>query len=511
MTDTSDRPFYITTPIYYVNAEPHIGHAYSSITADALCRWNKLLSGEARLLTGSDEHGLKIQRSAAAAGRSPREHADITSSTFRTLWDRLNIDYDDYIRTTEPRHHLAVQDLLSRVKSNGFIYDGTYEGLYCVACEGYYNESDLESGLCPIHKRPAEWMSERNWFFRLSNFTPNLRDWLSQQTGTVVPDSRRQEAMALVESGLEDVSITRSSISWGVQVPWDPSQVFYVWYDALINYVTGIGYPEDTATFEHWWPNSNHLIAKDIIRFHCIYWPAMLMAAGIDPPKRVIVTGFLNTNGEKVSKSGPKRATTPDDFIKLVGVDGLRHHLLHDVSLGNDTEFSTERVVGRYNSDLANTLGNTVARITKLVTSRAGDVPLRPDPESDLKPLTRRIVREVEMAWSVPAPGRALDLVWSLIANINSYIEREEPWRKRPGPEVDTVLGNALEMLRIVSVLVWPAIPSTAESIWGRIGMSGSPADELVGTSCRWGRYDPSMPVTLGEPLFPRVAVPGIA
>ena len=498
-------PFYVTTPIYYVNAEPHIGHAYTSVTADALSRWHKLLGGQSRLATGTDEHGLKIQRAAEAAHLSPQQHANATSASFKTLWDRLGIKYDYYTRTTQSHHHTAVQSMLSKIRSNGHIREGRYEGLYCVPCEAYYTELDLIGDKCPVHDQPVEWMSEQNWFFRLSDFSGALEAWLVANPDAIFPNSRRLEALSIIRGGLEDVSISRSSISWGVPVPWDTSQVFYVWYDALINYVTALGYPNDMENVNFWWPHANHLIAKDILRFHCVYWPVMLMAADMEPPNRVIVSGFLNTDGAKVSKTGSSNLVTPDDFIALVGVDGLRHHFLHDVGLGSDSEFSVQRVISRYNSDLANTLGNTVSRLTKLVATRATSPDLRPDPLSRLSVAVSETLQDVKLSWDIPSPSRALNEVWRLIATLNTYLESEEPWRLPPGPKLDDVLGNALELLRVTCVLVWPAIPESAEAIWTRIGLAGSPSDDLVGTSCTWGLYRAALPIASGQPLFPRV------
>jgi methionyl-tRNA synthetase len=271
--------FYVTTPIYYVNDAPHIGHAYTTVTADAVARWHRLLGDDTLLLTGTDEHGLKVQRAAEENGCEPLEWADRTSARFQEAWSLLDISHDDYIRTTEPRHHAAVQELLTRIKDNGWIYQDTYAGWYCVGCEAYYAESDLEDGSCPIHGRPAEWFEEENWFFKLSAFEERLTDWLSQDPSPVKPDGKRNEALGIVRQGLDDVSISRSSIDWGVPVPWDEDHVFYVWYDALINYATAAGFGSDEAAFGQWWPEVHHLIGKDIIRFHCVYWPAMLMAA----------------------------------------------------------------------------------------------------------------------------------------------------------------------------------------------------------------------------------------
>src|SRR5690606_2315764 len=309
---------------------------------------------------GTDEHGLKVKRSAEEAGVTPQEQADRNSTRFRETWDSLDISYDDFIRTTEPRHHAAVQALLQAVYDNGWIYKGTYEGLYCVSCEAYYGEDDLVDGNCPIHKRPVEFLQEDNYFFKLSAFAGRLEEWLSDET-VVIPDGKRREALGLVRHGLDDVSITRTSIDWGVQVPWDPDHVFYVWYDALINYATAVGYGTDPERFDTWWPHTLHLLAKDILRFHCVYWPAMLMAAGIEHLPHLAVHGYLLLGGEKLSKTvhGPARLTdiAPARLVEDFGVDGFRYHLLRDTPFGPDGDFSYEGMVSRYNADLANNLG----------------------------------------------------------------------------------------------------------------------------------------------------------
>jgi hypothetical protein len=296
--------FYVTTPIYYVNDAPHIGHAYTTITADALARWHRLTGDDVWFLTGTDEHGLKVQRAAESNSLSPIEHADRFSRRYSEVWASLDISNDDFIRTTEDRHHRATQQLMQAAYERGWIDLRPYEGLYCVSCEAYYTETELIDGrLCPIHRTPVEWLKEENYFFKLSEFTEPLLKWYESEPGAVTPESKRNEAVGLIRGGLRDISISRTSITWGVPVPWDEKHVFYVWYDALINYATAVGYGSDASRFAQWWPAVHHLIGKDILRFHCVYWPALLMAAGIDPPHRIAVHGFLLVGGEKMSKT----------------------------------------------------------------------------------------------------------------------------------------------------------------------------------------------------------------
>ena len=497
--------FYVTTPIYYVNDAPHIGHAYPTVTADALSRWHRLLGDETWFLTGTDEHGLKVAQSAEAQGRSPQEQADVNAARFRETWAGLDIAYDDFIRTTEPRHHLATQALLQKAYDNGFIELDSYEGPYCVACEAYYAESELIDGShCPIHRRPVEWFKEDNYFFRLSRFSDRIVEWLTSGDDVVTPESKRNEVLGFIRGGLEDVSITRTSLRWGVQVPWAPSHVFYVWYDALINYATAIGYGVDDERFHTWWPAVHHIIGKDILRFHCVYWPALLMAAGEAPPAHVHVHGFLLVGGEKMSKSA-LNGIAPADLVAEFGVDGFRYHFLRDQQFGPDGDFSYEQMVARYNADLANNFGNLASRVFTVVAKKCGGIGPAPRSDSPLAAMAATAVADAAAAWDRVAPSDALDATWKLIRETNAYLEANEPWKAEPGAEVDAVLGDALEVLRIVAVLASPAIPSAAAVLWSRLGLPGAPADVRIPGDLTWGGYPGGLAVEKGEPLFPRL------
>jgi methionyl-tRNA synthetase len=498
------RPFYITTPIYYVNDAPHIGHAYTTVVADALARWHRLSGDEVFFLTGTDEHGLKVQRAAEANGISPKEMADRTSERFRDAWKLLDISNDDFIRTTEPRHHTAVQAFLQRVYDNGHIELGTYEGLYCVSCEAYYTPDDLIDGLCPIHHQPVEQVKEENYFFKLSRFEQPLLDWYAANPGFVRPESKRNEALGFIRGGLEDFSISRTSISWGVPLPWDPAHVTYVWYDALINYVTAVGYGQDDERFATWWPAVHHLIGKDILRFHCVYWPAMLMAAGIDPPVDINVHGYLLVGGEKMSKTAFNQIA-PADLVDEFGVDGFRYHFLRDTAFGPDGEFSYERLVERYNADLANNFGNLLSRVATVVGRKCDGMGPAPRADSPLGPVAADVYAAAARAWADVQPSVALEATWRLIRETNAYLEANEPWKLDPGPEVAAVLGDALEALRIVSVLASPAIPTTAQEAWRRIGLPGSVVDQRLPEAATWGGYPGGLPVAKGPPLLPRL------
>jgi methionyl-tRNA synthetase len=500
--------FYVTTPIYYVNDVPHIGHAYTTITADALARWHRLAGDDVFFLTGTDEHGLKVQRAAEANGLTPKEQADRTSERFRETWRLLDIAYDDFIRTTEPRHYQAVQQLLQRAYDNGWIELGTYEGLYCVSCEAYYNEDDLlPGGLCPIHLRAVELFKEDNYFFKLSAFQQPLLDWYQRHPDMVSPESKRNEAVGLIRQGLQDISISRTSLSWGVPVPWDPAHVFYVWYDALINYATAVGYASDRERFDTWWPAVHHLIGKDILRFHCVYWPALLMAAGEAPPAHVHVHGFLLVKGEKMSKTAFNQIA-PADLVPEFGTDGYRYHFLRDQAFGPDGEFSYEGMVARYNADLANNLGNLLSRVATVVAKQCGGVGPGPAPDSALAGVAASVVAAAGEAWERVAPSEALEVTWRLVRETNAALEAAQPWKMEAGPEVEAVLGDALEALRIVTLLVSPAMPGAAAEIWRRIGLTdavGPVATQRLPDAATWGGYPGGLPVEKGAPLFPRI------
>ncbi|HZU71427.1 MAG TPA: methionine--tRNA ligase [Acidimicrobiales bacterium] len=494
---------FLTTPIYYVNDVPHIGHAYTTIIADAVARWHRLAGDEVFFLTGTDEHGLKVQRAAEAQGLSPHEHADRTAARFAEAWKLLEISYDDFIRTTEPRHHRAVQSFLQAVHDRGHIELSTYEGLYCVACEAYYNQADLlEGDRCPVHGVPVEFLSEQNYFFRLSRFQQPLLDWYAANPEAVQPEAKRNEALGIIRQGLEDVSITRTSIDWGVRVPWDEDHVFYVWYDALINYATAVGYGLDQERFERWWPAVHHLIGKDILRFHCVYWPALCLAAGIEPPRRISVHGYLLVGGEKMSKTRLNQIA-PAELVTDFGVDGLRYHLLRDTPFGPDGDFSYEGMLARYNADLANNLGNLLSRVATVVARKCAGTGPRPRPDSPLAAVAGAAVAEADAAWRRIAPSEALDATWRIVRETNALLEATEPWRAEPGPEVDGVLGDALEALRIVAILACPAIPGACDELWRRIGLAGSPAEAGL-SQAQWGGYPGGLEVLRGDPLFPR-------
>jgi methionyl-tRNA synthetase len=503
--------FYITTPIYYANDAPHVGSAYTTVNADALARWHRLIGDETKFLTGTDEHGQKVADAAHQQGFSPREWTDQTSERFVEAWDALNISYDDFIRTTEPRHHESVQKFLGAIYENGYIHKDVYVGLYCVSCEDYYTLEASDDGKCPIHGSPLTPMEEENWFFRLSAFEDRLLEYYADHPQFVTPETKRNEAYSFVKGGLKDISITRSSISWGVPVPWDERHVFYVWYDALINYLTAIGYGRDDDEVAKWWPYSHHLIGKEIIRFHCVWWPAMCMAAGLEPPSHVQVHGWLLIGGKKLGKTmaaqGGVKLTdiSPIVLTDEYGVDPVRYYLLRETALGNDGEFSLEGIVQRYNTDLANNLGNLVARVGSVVESKCGGAAPAAREDSPLRAEALSAIAATEAAWNRFAPQSALEATWGLISSTNAYLEQHAPWKMEPGPEVDAVMGDALEAIRLVAIMASPAMPSVCEEIWRRIGLSGTPSDLPFAQSAVWSHEKGARRVERGAPLFPRI------
>lgn len=495
--------YYLTTPIYYVNARPHLGHAYTTIVGDALARWHRLLGDDVYFLTGTDEHGLKIQQAADAAGMTPQEFTDSIAPLFEQAWQRLNISNNDFIRTTEARHRAGVQKLLQACFDAGDIELDTYQGLYCVACEAYYTTDDLDGENCPIHKRPVEHVEEENYFFRLSRFEQRLLDYYSSHPHAVVPEHRVNEVIGFIKQGLQDFSVSRKTLTWGIPLPFDESHVAYVWFDALSNYITAIGYGTDEAKFNNWWPVNHHLIGKDIIRFHNVYWPAMLMSAGIEPPKGWAVGGWLLVGGEKMSKT-QGNVVNPLDLVDEIGVDGFRYYVLADTVYGNDGDFTYEGLISRYNSDLANNLGNLAARVATVVQKKCGGVGTTPQPDSALAAVAAQCVEETTHFWDIVQPSRALEATWQLIRATNAHLESHEPWKSEPGPEVDAIMGDALEALRIVTILAFPAMPDTAREIWRRIGMTTDIEQCRIPLDTTWGQYRAGTTVEKGDPLFPR-------
>ncbi|MGZ8603236.1 MAG: methionine--tRNA ligase [Actinomycetota bacterium] len=505
--------FYLTTPIYYPNDVPHIGHAYTSVAADFIARYHRLRGEEVFHLTGTDEHGLKLQRAAEAAGVEPQRWVDEMEPRWREVWSRLQIGNDDYIRTTEPRHERAVERLLQAVYDNGHqdIYLGTYEGLYCVSCELYFTEDDLVGGNCPIHDRPVERVTEDNYFFRLSAYADRLLEHYERDPSAVEPETRRNEVLSLIRGGLQDFSISRTNFRWGIPLPWDPDHVCYVWFDALTNYITAAGYGTDEARFAATWPANVHLIGKDILRQHAIYWPAMLMAAGVEPPTQVWAHGYLLVGGEKMSKT-KLTGIHPFQLVDHFGVDSYRYYFMREIQFGQDGNFSWESMVDRHNADLANGLGNLASRVLAMLASNFdGAVP---DPgtggaEADLPDVIRDAVRRYDDHLSALALGQGLAAVWKIVGRANGYLVEKEPWKLAKDPsrrqELAGILYASAETLRILAILISPIMPAAAQSLWAQLGISEPLASRRVPGDAGWGLLAPGTATSKGESLFPRL------
>lgn len=510
----SEQVFYVTTPIYYPTADPHIGHAYTTVAGDFICRFRKLQGRDVFYLTGTDEHGQNIQRRAADQGLAPREFLDSIVPKWTRVWDELDISYDDFIRTTEPRHEQAVAAFVQALHDTGDVYLGTYRGLYCVACEGFKTEDELVDGKCPLHDLVPELIEEDNYFFRLSKYRERLID-LYENTGFVQPEVRRNEVLGKVRAGLDDLSMSRVSFDWGIPVPWDPKHVIYVWVDALLNYITAIGYGTEDERFRRIWPADIHLVGKDILWFHSVIWPAMLMALDLPLPRTVFAHGYLLVKGEKMSKT---RLTSiaPSDLISTFGVDAYRYYFMRDISFGNDGSFSWEAMAERYNSDLANDFGNLVSRVLNMAERYLGaEVPEPPEPaevtavDDELRASYERAMAEMAQAISDVAPHRALQSAWGFVRRANAYVEEVAPWTLAKDDSLrrrlEVVLYHLLDALRLMSLMVWPIMPSTGDELWGRLGQPGKPGEHTYGEHGRWGLLEAGTGVGKGEALFPRL------
>jgi methionyl-tRNA synthetase len=506
--------FYITTPIYYPNDVPHIGHAYTSVAADVIARFHRLRGEEVFHLTGTDEHGLKLQRAAEAAGKDVQTWVDEMAPKWKEVWERLEIAYDDYIRTTEPRHELAVTQFLTAVHDNGRddIYLGTYEGLYCVSCEAYYVEEELVDGLCPIHHRPVELVTEENYFFRLSAYQDRLLEYYTEHPGAVEPETRRNEVLSLIRGGLRDFSVSRTSFDWGIRLPWDPKHVCYVWFDALTNYVTAAGYASDPDRFARVWPADIHLVGKDILRFHAVYWPAMLMAAGVELPNQVWAHGFLTVRGEKMSKTNAT-GIHPFELLDHFGVDSYRYYFMREIQFGADGNFSWESMTERHNADLANGLGNLAARVLAMLGSYyAGQVPEPGDAAGGAIPaLVPEVVRRVDEHMEAVALSQAVGAIWELVDAANKYLVETEPWALAKDADrrddLGAVLYTAAETLRILAVLISPVMPTAAARLWSQLGLDETAplGEQRLPGATAWGGLVPGTPTAKGSSLFPRL------
>ncbi len=509
--------FFLTTPLYYVNARPHLGHAYSTIVADTVTRFQRQMGEQASFLTGTDEHGQKLQRAAEAAGISPQQFTDEYAERFRQEWDRLGLEYSYFIRTTEARHAAAVLEMFQRVKKAGYIYKGSYQGAYCVFDELYVNEA-APGAPCPECGRPTELVTEENYYFKLSAFQDKLLALYEEQPDFIRPETRRNEVISFVQNGLKDLSISRTSIHWGIPVPGDEKHVLYVWFDALSGYLSGIGFgsnnAEDRQRYERLWP-AWHLVGKEIVRFHAVYWPAFLMAAGLPLPRGIIAHGWLLFEEEKMSKSRGN-VVRAEPIRQVLGADGLRYFLLREISFGNDGSFSYDSLVGRYNSDLANDWGNLASRTLNMISRYfGGKIPYAATP-AGWTAADQEVIRLANAAREGLIEGfrqyqfsRGLEAVWQLIGGVNKYIVESEPWALADKSDGDsrsrlaTVLHFSAEALRYTAVLLHAVLPESTRKLWRQLGFSGEP--DLPLTTLSWGQIPVDQPIGGLEPIFPRL------
>ena len=505
--------FYITTPIYYINDVPHIGHAYTTVAADAAARYHRLKGDRTHFLTGTDEHGQKLEQAARRNDMTPKEWTDSMVPRWKAVWSRLNISYDDFIRTTEERHETPVKAFLQHLYDAGEIYAGEYEGPYCVACEQFYLESELVDGNCPIHGTPVERLKEENYFFRLSKQSDwLLNDYYARTPPSVCPEARLNEVIGHVKGGLQDVSVSRPSLEWGIPVPWDPKHVIYVWIEALQNYITALGYP-DGELFKSFWPGVN-LVGKDILRFHAVIWPAMLHAAGEEPPRMVFAHGWLLVRGEKMSKT-KLTGIHPDQLLDTFGVDAYRYYFLREIAFGQDGNFSWESMVARYNADLANGLGNLASRVLSMIASYFDGVVPEPGRAAEGEALERAVVEALPRygeAMEGFAFHEAIDAAFGIVREANGYIVATAPWTLAKDPaergRLGTVLWSAAEALRVLALLLWPVMPDACERLLSQLGVTEPLGQLRLEEAARWGRLAPGTRVTKGEGLFPRIADP---
>ena len=464
--------FYLTTAIDYVNSRPHLGHALEKIAADVIARYQRMTGADVRFVMGNDEHSQNVFRRARELGLDPLAYCDRMEEEFRAAWSRLNISYDDFIRTTQPRHRAAVERLVTRSREAGDIYEGFYEGWYCVSCEEFKPEKTLEHGLCPVHKTKPDWIKERNYFFRLSAFRDRLLAHYEAHPAFVQPDTRRNEMLRLLEGGLEDISVSRAGQAWGIPVPFDPASVVYVWYDALINYIAAVGYGSDDELFRHWWPASLHLVGKDITRFHCVVWPAMLMSAGVALPRQVYGHGWVLTRGEKMSKS-LGTVLDPLEAADRVGPDPLRLYLTKEIVFGSDGEFTWDRFEEKYNVDLANNLGNLVNRVTSMAQRYREGRLAATAPSEAFADTALGFVSRYRAAMDRLALDQACGEAFRLVDLTNEFIAATEPWalhRDQRDEALDEALWTSAEGLRLAATLLSPVMPDSCEEILGRLG-----------------------------------------
>ncbi|MGI6361523.1 MAG: methionine--tRNA ligase [Bacillota bacterium] len=505
--------FYITTPIYYPSDNLHIGHAYTTVAADTIRRYKKMRGFDTYFLTGSDEHGQKIQYRAAEAGKEPQEFVDEIVANFRKLWQVLSVEYDDFIRTTEDRHKKTAQKLFQAIYDKGDIYKAEYEGWYCTPCETFLTKSQLAEGnICPDCGRPVEKAQEESYFFKMSKYADRWLEFVKANPDFIQPESRRNEMINFVKQGLDDLCVSRTTFSWGIPVPFDKRHVIYVWFDALINYVSALGlYSDDDSLYRKYWPADLHLVGKDIIRFHTVIWPIILMSAALPIPHKVFGHGWLMLDDGKMSKS-KGNVVDPGQLVDKYGVDAVRYFLIKEMGYGLDASYSEENLLNRTNIDLANDYGNLLSRVTSMINKFQEGIVLTPQGpgcefDDDLQALAARTVLEVEKSWDDLQLSQGLTQIWQLINRANKYIDEAAPWALNKAGEkakLATVLYNIVEILRIVTIMIEPVMPNTPLQVWQQLGIEDG-KDIQTWESLSWGRYPYNQKIQRGEPLFPRL------
>ncbi len=510
----AESKFYITTPIYYVNARPHIGHTYTTVMCDAIARRKRMLGIDTFFLTGTDEHGQKIERSAEASGKSPQQFANEVSGQFKALWDRMGMSYDKFIRTTSDEHKRGVQAMFKLLQQRGYIYKGSYSGQYCVHDE-LYVDVDTPGAPCPECGRPTETVREENYFFKLSALEDQLLKLYTENPDFIRPETRRNEVIAFVRGGLRDLSISRTTFKWGIPVPDDPAHVIYVWLDALCNYITALGFGSDnTKLYDRFWPADVHMVGKEIVRFHCVYWPAFLLAAGLPLPKSIVAHGWLLFEESKMSKSRGNIVRS-ETILEVLGADALRYFLAREVVFGQDGSFSFDALVQRFNSDLANGLGNLASRTLSMITRYfRGEIPYpsatlaRGPADQAVADTARKAIEEFGAYFDQFQFSKALESAWNLIAAVDKYIVENEPWAlaekqsEESRSRLATVLYTSAEALRIVTALAHPIIPESTAKIWGQLGLGDIQKFPLA--ELKWGQLHLGTKLGKVEPVFPR-------
>lgn len=506
------KTFYISTPIYYPSDRLHIGHAYCTTIADAIARYKRLAGYDVFFLTGSDEHGQKIQRKAQENQVTPIQYVDKIVASFQNLWEKLCISNDDFIRTSEKRHHEVVQEIFQKIYDQGDIYKASYEGQYCTPCETFWTERQLNDGKCPDCGRPVEVLAEESYFFRMSKYQDRLLQFIEENPEFIQPASRRNEMINFIKGGLEDLCVSRTTFDWGIPVPFDPKHVVYVWFDALTNYITAAGYKHDKEKFAKYWPADLHLVGKEIVRFHTIIWPVILMAMGVELPKKVYGHGWLVVEGDKMSKS-KGNVIDPVELINEFGADAIRYFLLREITLGMDGNFSRDALINRINADLANDLGNLLHRSLNMINRFTGGVLAAPGAaegvDADLLALAKSTADNYSVLMDKMDINGAIKEVWALISRTNKYIDETGPWALAKDPakaeRLHTVLYNLAETLRIVAILISPFMPLTAPKIWAQLGLSSDFAAATLADAAVWGGLPVGTKVAVPEPIFPRI------